>query len=145
MQEVPNLHSAAAASLKKWHEMVAKVDLTDLRSIVHPDATFRSPIAFNPYKSADAVVLALTTVIPLFEDFAYHREAATADGLSVLLEFSAKIGGKGLKGADLIRFDADGKILDFEVIVRPLNAVQAMSDEMAKRVGNRLPAYKGKD
>ena len=142
MHELANLHPAAALSLAKWHEMVAKVDMSDLRSIIHPEATVRSPTTFSPYKGADAVVLALSTVIPLFSDFVYQRQAATADGLSAFLEFSAKIGDKGLKGTDLIRFHADGRILDFEVIVRPLNAVQAMSEEMGKRVGDRLPAYK---
>lgn len=142
MTDLPQLHPAAAKSLATWHAMVAKGDLSDLRSIVHPDATFRSPVAFKPYKSAEAVVLALSTVLTVFKDFAYHREAATADGLNVVLEFSAVVDDKGVKGIDFVRFDADGLIVDFEVMMRPLNGVQALAVEMGKRLGAIIPAYK---
>jgi len=137
-----DLHPAAAASLATWHEMVAKGDLSDLRSIVHPDATFRSPVAFKPYRSADAVVLALSTVITVFSDFAYHRQAVSADGLNVVLEFSAIVGDKGVKGIDFVAFNDQGQIIDFEVMMRPLNGVQALAEEMGKRLGGVLPAYK---
>jgi hypothetical protein len=137
-----NLHPAAAASLAKWHDMVARADVSDLRAIVHPNATFRSPIAFKAYHSADALILAIGTVVTVFQDFAYHREAATADGLNVVLEFSARVGDKGLKGIDFIRFDEDGLITDFEVMMRPMNGVQALAAEMGARLGALLPAFK---
>lgn len=138
-----NLQPAAAASLDKWHAMVAAQDLGGLRAITHPDAVFRSPVAYKAYHSADAVVLAVSTAASVFTDFAYHREAATADGLSVVLEFSAKVGDKGVKGIDFIRFNEDGQIVDFEVMMRPLNGVQAMAEEMGKRLGAILPGFKG--
>ena len=137
-----NLHPAAAASLAKWHDMVARADVTDLRAIVHPDAVFRSPVAFKAYHSADALILALGTVITVFQDFAYHREAATADGLNVVLEFSARVGDRGVKGIDFIHFDEDGLITDFEVMMRPMNGVQALAAEMGARLGALLPAFK---
>lgn len=136
------LHPAAAASLAQWHDMVAAQDLGGLRAITHPDAVFRSPVAYKAYQSADAVVLAVSTAASVFEDFAYHREAATADGLSVVLEFSARVGERGVKGIDFIRFNEDGQIVDFEVMMRPLNGVQAMAEEMGKRLGAILPAFK---
>ena len=142
MTDLLQLHPAATKSLTAWHEMVAKGDLGDLRSIVHPDATFRSPVAFKPYKSAEAVVLALSTVLNVFADFAYHRQATTDDGLNVVLEFSARVGDKAVKGIDFVRFDEDGRIVDFEVMMRPLNGVQALAEEMGKRLGGIIPAYK---
>ena len=45
MSTSTQLKPAAAASLATWHAMIAKRDLSDLRSIVHPDASFRSPMA----------------------------------------------------------------------------------------------------
>ena len=39
--------------------------------------------------------------------------------------------GKELKGIDLIRFDEDGKIVDFEVMVRPMSGLQALGDLVA--------------
>ncbi len=137
-----NLKPAAAASLAKWHDMVTRADVSDLRAIVHTDATFRSPVAFKAYHSADALILALGTVITVFQDFAYHREAATADGLNAVLEFSARVGDKGVKGIDFIRFDEDGLITDFEVMMRPMNGVQALAAEMGARLGALLPAFK---
>lgn len=139
-----NLKPAAAASLAKWHAMIAAGDLSDLSAIVHPDATFRSPVAFKPYRSAQAVILALSTVITVFEDFAYHRQAATPDGLNVVLEFAARVGDKGVKGIDFVRFDEDGLIVDFEVMMRPMNGVQALAAEMGQRLGGVIPAFKDK-
>ena len=137
-----NLHPAVAESLATWHHMLAARDLKDLQAILHPNAVFRSPMAYPPYQSARAVALILNTVIQVFENFAYHRELAGADGLNVVLEFSASVGDKQLKGIDLIRFDTQGKIVEFEVMVRPLSGLQALGLEMGKRLGQQLPAFK---
>lgn len=142
MRALPNLDPNAAASLEKWHVMVASKDLAQLDAIIHPDAVFRSPMAFKPYQSAQAVALLLRTVLTVFEDFTYHRQLVSADGRSVVLEFSARVGEKQLKGIDLIQFDADGLITDFEVMIRPLSGLQALGAEMGARLGHLLPAYK---
>ena len=122
--------------------MVRKLDLGGLREITHPKVEFRSPVAFRPYVGADALILALSNVIAIFDDFTYHRQAVATDGQSVVLEFSAKVGDKGVKGIDFIRFDEDGRIVEFEVMMRPLNGVAALAEEMGKRVADKLPAYK---
>ncbi|MBN8553298.1 MAG: nuclear transport factor 2 family protein [Caulobacterales bacterium] len=137
------LNPAAARSLDAWHGMIQRGDFADLASIIHPEATFRSPMAFKPYRSREAVVLILSTVITIFENFTYHRQFADGDGLNVVLEFSADVGDKSLKGIDMIRFDADGLITDFEVMIRPLNGLQALGAQMGARLAQYLPAYKG--
>jgi hypothetical protein len=133
---------AVAATLANWHKMVASKDLTELPSLLHADATFRSPMAFKPYAGAKAVNLILSTVIGVFEDFEYHRELATDDGLNAVLEFSARVGDRQLKGIDLVRFDADGRIVDFEVMIRPLSGLQALGEQMGQRIGPLLAAFK---
>lgn len=135
-------HPAVAATLARWHDMIERQDLGDLPQIVHPDACFRSPMAFHPYASAQAVVLVLRTVIQVFRDFRYHRQLYSDDGLSVVLEFSAEVGGRQLKGIDLVRFAEDGRILDFEVMVRPMSGLQALGEEMGRRLSTVLPAFK---
>ncbi len=135
---------AAAASLAKWHAMIAAGSLQDLPNIVHPDAVFRSPMALHPYQPAAALILALNTVIKVFEDFTYHRQLASDDGLNAVLEFSARVGDKQLKGIDLVRFDEDGKIVEFEVMVRPLSGLQALGAEMGARLAEKMPAFKVK-
>ena len=137
------LHPAVVPSLAHWHAMIERRDLSQLGTITHPDVVFRSPMAASPYTSAPALALVLTTVIQVFEDFTYHRQLASDDGLNVVLEFSARIGDKKLKGIDFIRFDEAGKIVEFEVMVRPLSGLQALGAEMGARLAESLPAYKG--
>jgi 2,4-dienoyl-CoA reductase (NADPH2) len=136
------LPAPVAASLKLWHQMIANNDLAELHTILHRKAVFRSPMAHTPYPSAQAVQVILTNVVQVFEDFSYHRELASADGHSLVLEFSAKVNGKELKGIDLVQFDADGKITDFEVMVRPMSGLQALGDEMGKRLAPYLAMMK---
>ena len=67
------LTAAASASLAKWHEMISKVDLSDLESIVAEDAVFRSPVANTPYPGKQVVCVVLRGAMKVFEDFVYHR------------------------------------------------------------------------
>ncbi|MDP9527741.1 MULTISPECIES: nuclear transport factor 2 family protein [Pseudomonas] len=137
------LQPQAAVSLQRWHAMVAGQDLHDLPGLLDPKVVFRSPMAHSAYPGAQVVATILGTVLNVFEDFAYHRELATADGLSVVLEFSARVGDKQIKGIDLIRFDEGGKIVEFEVMVRPMSGLQALGEEMGKRLSAYLAASKG--
>ena len=136
------LQPAAAKSLAQWHAMVAAQDMGGLGDILHRKAVFRSPMAHTPYPSAQAVQLILGTVAQVFENFTYHRQTASADGLSAVLEFSASVQGKELKGVDLIQFDAQGLIVDFEVMVRPLSGLQALGEEMGKRLAPYMAMMK---
>ncbi|MGE4408776.1 nuclear transport factor 2 family protein [Pseudomonas sp.] len=131
------LQPEVAASLQAWHRMVAAGDLGGLPELLHPQAVFRSPMAYKPYEGAAAVNLILTTVLRVFEDFRYHRELASVEGRDVVLEFSARVGDRELKGIDMIRFDEAGRIVDFEVMIRPMSGLQALGEEM----GRRLAAY----
>jgi len=137
-----NLPPAVAGSLAIWHELVDSKDLSRLESIVHPEAVFRSPMAFKAYGPAPALLMALRTVITIFEGFTYHRQFASGDGLNVVLEFSATVQDKQLKGIDMIRFDETGRIVEFEVMIRPFNALQVLGAEMGARLAHLLPAYK---
>lgn len=134
--------AATASTLKRWHEIIANRDLAGLPEIIHPDVVFRSPVVHKPYHGRDALVLALSTVITVFEDFTYHRQFVTEDGKSVTLEFSARVNGRDLKGADFIKFDDDGLIVEFEVMVRPASGLMALGEEMGKRVGEKLATFK---
>lgn len=137
-----NLQANVAESLKQWHEMIRTGNLSGLPQLLDTNAVFRSPMAHTPYPGAPVVSMILNTVFDVFEDFKYHRELATADGLNVILEFSAKVGSKELKGIDMIRFDERGKIVEFEVMVRPLSGLQALGEEMGRRLGAYLASAK---
>lgn len=48
----PYINPAVADSLDIWHDGIARRDLSRLSEILHPDASFRSPMAHSAYKSA---------------------------------------------------------------------------------------------
>lgn len=134
--------TAPSETIARWHDIVSSRDLSGLGEIIHPDAVFRSPVAHTPYHGRDALILALSNVIEVFQDFTYHRQFLTEDGNNATLEFSAHVNGKQLKGVDLIKFNDDGLIIEFEVMIRPASGLMALGEEMGKRVGDKLPEYK---
>ena len=134
-----NLSSSAAASLAKWHDMIARADLSDLEQIVAENAVFRSPVANTPYPGKKVVCIVLRGAMQVFQDFSYHRELYD-DANSVCLEFAARVGDKELKGIDLVKFGADGRIVAFEVMVRPLTGVMALGEAMKASVGPAIKA-----
>ena len=128
------------AALREWHRMIDTADLAALPTLLHPDVVFRSPAAFKPYEGAPAVTLILRTVFGVLSGFAYERQFATGDGFDVALAFRAMVGERQLKGIDLIRFDAEGRIVDFEVMIRPASGLAALADEMGRRLAAAMPA-----
>ena len=123
-----------ADTLAIWHRIVAEHDPAQLPRIFHADAVFRSPFAYKPYKGRDAVVFILSNVTEVFEDFTYHRELIDTDGRNAFLEFTARVGDKTIKGIDLIAFDENGLITEFEVMIRPMSALMALAEQMAPRI-----------
>lgn len=132
------LSAAAQQTLDTWHHWLQHRDPAELDSLMADDVVFRSPMAFTPYPGRQAIGLVLSTVNTVFENFEYHRQFVSEDGASAILEFSAEVAGKALKGIDMIRFDARGKIVEFEVMVRPASGLQALGAAM----GARLAAHK---
>ena len=126
-------------SLEKWHEMVQAGNLSDLNDLLADEVVFRSPVAYKPYEGKQVVFFILTNVIQVFEDFTYHREFYTEDGENVVLEFSANVSGKSLKGIDMIRFNEQGKIIDFEVMIRPMSGLAALGEQMGIRIAKFQP------
>lgn len=137
-----NVNPVVQTALGKWHQMIVSGDTAVLAELLHDQVVFKSPMAHCPYAGSLAVGLILKTVITIFKDFTYHREFVTADGFEVVLEFSASVDGKDLKGIDMIRFDQDGKIVDFEVMIRPFNALAALGKEMGERVASQISGFK---
>lgn len=118
--------------LDRWHNIVFKRDMQDLQTMLAENVVFRSPYLWEPYHGRQATWLILTTVSAVFQDFAYHRELI--DGNNWALEFSARVGDLSVKGIDLIRLDADGLIVEFEVFIRPANGLKALGLVMARRL-----------
>ena len=128
-------------TLKRWHEFVATGKAEVLAPLLSETIVFRSPFVHTPIPGRAATLLVLTTVAQIFENFLYHR-TFVAGSHDVALEFSAHIGQWQLKGLDLIRFDEAGQMVEFEVLIRPIKALQALGDEMGNRIGPQLAALK---
>jgi hypothetical protein len=98
------------------------------------EVVFNSPVAFLPFEGRDAVGQVLGAVMETFEDFRYtdELEGTTAHALV----FSARVGAKELQGIDLLRFDSDGRIRDFTVLVRPLSGTIALAEAMGPKVAH---------
>ena len=94
------------------------------------DVVFHSPITFKPFEGREAVAVLLGVVMRTFEDFEYTDEL-DGDGVKMLV-FRARVGDRDVEGLDLLRFDADGKIADFTVMVRPLTAAMALAEAVGK-------------
>ncbi|SLN27613.1 nuclear transport factor 2 family protein [Oceanibacterium hippocampi] len=125
----------------RWHRIVEERDMPALADILAPDVRFHAPVYWQPREGREMVHLLLSNVIEIFEDFVYHREMVQGD--DCILEFSARIGDRQLKGVDLIRWGADGRIVDFEVMIRPTNAHQALQEAMAARIQAAMAARAG--
>ena len=127
-------HENTKTKIVRWHKMLETKDMSILNELLADDVVFRSPVAYQPYSSKPLVYFILTNVIQIFENFTYHREFYSEDGLSVVLEFSANIGEKKLKGIDMIRFNDQGKIVEFEVMIRPKSGIEALANLMGQRM-----------
>lgn len=121
-------------AIARWHEMLETRDMGILNTLLADEVVFKSPIAFHPYTGKTIVFFILSNVIQFFENFKYHRTFYTEDGLNVVLEFSANIAEKKLKGIDMIRFNEYGQIVDFEVMIRPKSGMEALAALMGQRM-----------
>ena len=121
-------------AILRWHKMLETRDMSILNELLDDDVVFRSPVAYSPYSGKQVVFFILSNVIQVFENFTYHREFLSEDGANIVLEFSANIGEKKLKGIDMIQFNEHGKIIDFEVMIRPKSGLEALAELMGKRM-----------
>lgn len=109
-------------------------DLQAMAALLSPDVVFMSPVAFKPFTGREDVSEVLGQVFQVFEDFTYIDELE-GDGTHALV-FSATVGGRAVQGLDHLRFDDDGLISEFTVMVRPLSGVIALAEAMGPRVAH---------
>jgi len=141
MDKLPALAPLPQRTLDNWHRFVASGDHALLASLLSAHIVFRSPFVQSPIPGRPAALLVLTTVVQIFENFRYHR-TFIAGSHDAALEFSANIGKWQLKGIDLIRFNEAGEMIEFEVMIRPIKALQALGEEMGNRIGPQLARLK---
>lgn len=118
--------------LSLWHQFIETQDAKILDPLLAEKVRFHSPFVWKPKDGKMITTKILTTVTQVFKEFKYVRQIL--DGDNWALEFEAKIGDLTLRGVDLIQLNEEGKIVDFEVMIRPANALQALGLEMGRRL-----------
>lgn len=108
---------------------VERRDIDAAVALLADDTTFRSPAVFTAYEGREKVETILRTVFTVFEDFRYTDELTSDDGVHALI-FEARVGDRQVQGLDLIRPDADGKIGEFTVMLRPASGLMAVAEKM---------------
>ena len=111
-----------------FRSAVEAADIDAATELLADDVVFRSPAVFKPYQGRETVSTILRTVFTVFEDFRYTDELA-GDGVHALI-FEARVGDRDIQGMDLIRDDADGRIREFTVMVRPASGLMALGGRM---------------
>ena len=119
------------------HPFRAAVEARDHDAMVAtlaPNCQLFSPVAFKPFDGREAVAELFWNLFEVFEDFSYVDELEGDDSHALI--FRARVGDKAVHGLDHLRFDADGLIDEFTVMIRPLSALVAMGEAMGPRVGH---------
>ena len=108
-------------------------DLDLLIETLHEDVVLHSPVLFRGFEGRDTVAAVLTHVAATLEDLTYTDELA--DGNTVALRFTAKVGDRELEGIDFLELDADGRVAELTVFMRPFSALTAFNEQMISRLG----------
>lgn len=151
--------------LDRWME-VLHGDVDALPSLLHADAVLHSPVLFAPQAGRDTVAMYLTAAAAAFAGVGplVSAVAPPADGSATVrhptaddwdgrfryvrkvvgehdavLEFETTMDGSYVNGVDMITCDDDGRIVDFKVMIRPLQAIDAVHAAMKAMLEQLAP------
>lgn len=119
--------------MSSFRAAVESGDIESAIALLADDVVFTSPIAYDAYPGKPITAAILRAVYDVFADFRYVREYGGADDRDHALMFEAKVNGLDINGADFLRYNEDGTIAEFTVMVRPFRAAEALKDEMGRR------------
>jgi uncharacterized protein len=119
---------AGSGRYRPFHDAVLAGDWDRAVDQLARDVTFRSPAVHQPYEGRLATATVLRAVATVFEDFRYVD--VFDEGDRAVLLFEARVGDRELQGIDLLRFDDEGRIVDFTVMIRPLSGLHALVERM---------------
>jgi len=118
-------------ALDEWHRIVRERDPDGLDDLLADDVVFHSPVVHAPQrgKPITAMYLAAAVIVLGQPGFRYVREIVGTS--EAVLEFVVDLDGIEVNGVDLIRWNEQGRIVDFKVMVRPLKAINLIHQKMA--------------
>ena len=126
-------------TIQHWHRLVESKDANELDRLLADNVVFHSPVVHTPQEGKAITKMYLTAALHTLnnEHFRYEREILQGD--NAMLEFTTNLDGIHLNGVDIIHCDAEGRIDDFKVMVRPLKGVNKIHEMM----GAMLERLKG--
>ena len=130
--------------VESWHRFIRGEFPGGLDELLADDVVFYSPIVFTPQKGKEITKLYLGAAASTFTDGAKAGGAPSLEGSKfrytkqvlsgnqAILEFESEVKGKYVNGVDIIECDDAGRIVEFRVMIRPLQAVNLMHQQMAQ-------------
>lgn len=116
-----------------------------LDGLLDDDVVFYSPIVFTPQRGKAVTARYLEAAAQTFPgdhddapsgsgvpspgSFRYTKTVLSGD--TAVLEFETTMDGKYVNGVDIIRCNPEGRIIEFRVMIRPLQAVELVRRHMA--------------
>jgi hypothetical protein len=118
-------------TLDTWHELVRTRNTQGLSSLLADNVSFYSPVVHAPQIGKEVTLQYLSAAFQVFcnESFRYVRELTGPRDAA--LEFQVEIEGISVNGIDLIKWDDEGRIIEFKVLIRPLKAINLIQQKMA--------------
>ena len=139
--------------IEKWHAYLRGQLPGGLDELLDDDVVFYSPIVFTPQQGKAITALYLQAASQTFPgdaspsshgthgaggSFRYTKTVVSGD--TAVLEFETAIEGKYVNGVDIIRCNEEGRIIEFRVMIRPLQAVNLVHEQMAAMLEAMRPA-----
>jgi hypothetical protein len=116
-------------TMERWHQIIKERNPAGLDEILAQDCVFLSPVVHTPQVGKELTTMYLTGAMMVFNDsFHYVKEVVNEE--HAVLEFVCEVDGIVINGVDIITFDAQGQIVEFKVMIRPLKAIYMMQAKM---------------
>ena len=126
-------------NIQAWHKLVENGSLKDLETLLDNSAVFYSPLVFKPQEGRKLAALYLKNAYEMFfadgnKSFTYIREIHS--DTDSMLEFTCEIDGILINGVDIIKWNEEGKIQEFKVMIRPNKAIEMVKTKMSELLSN---------
>jgi hypothetical protein len=131
--------------IERWHACIAGTHPGGWEALLHPACVFYSPVVFTPQRGREITMLYLSaaagtlagapadsadTGLVADESSAFHYVKQICAGNQAMLEFETSVDGKYVDGVDIITCDEDGLVTEIKVMMRPLQAINAVHAQM---------------
>ncbi len=124
--------SAPHPTALAYREAAEAKDVEAILALMADGIRLYSPTKHAPFEGKEMVRFLFGQLMAVLADFRFVRIESAVDHAT--LYFDCTIAGKQAQGIDSLHMDAQGRIDDFRVMIRPLNALQALNAEMGARL-----------